>query len=52
LHVVFSQTRNFAVIALTDANIYATSSSGHRVIWWGDAMSICNEHNASQDHNA
>ena len=28
------------------------SSSGHRMIWWGDAMSICNEPNASQDHNA
>jgi len=26
-------------------------SSGHRLIWWGgDAMSICNEPNASQDH--
>jgi len=27
-------------------------SSGHRLIWWGDAMSVCNEPNASQDHTA
>jgi len=25
LHVVFSETRNFTVIAFTDANMYATS---------------------------
>jgi len=32
---------------------YPTSSSGHRLIWWvGDAISICNEPNASQDHIA
>jgi len=24
-----------------------TTSSGHRIIWWGDATSICNEPNAS-----
>ena len=27
-------------------------SSGHRLIWWGDATSICNETNASQNHIA
>jgi len=27
LHVVFSQTRNFTVIAFTDANMYATSTA-------------------------
>jgi len=26
------------------------SSSGHMLIWWGGALSICNEPNASQDH--
>jgi len=28
-------------------------SNGHRLIWWGgDAISICNEPNASHDHIA
>ena len=30
LHVVFSQTRNFTVIAFTDANMYATSMAQHK----------------------
>jgi len=29
-----------------------TPSSGHRLSWGGDAISICNEPNASQDHIA
>jgi len=29
---------------------HVTISSGHKLIWWGDATSICNETNASQDH--
>jgi len=30
LHVVFSQTRNHSVIAVTDANMYATSMAQRR----------------------
>jgi len=37
--------------ALLDSMIVA--SSGHRLVWWGaDAISLCNEPNASQDHIA
>jgi len=31
LHVVFSQTRNFTVIAFIDANMYATSMTQRNV---------------------
>ena len=31
-----------------ETTIYEVSS-GHRLIWWGDATSICNEPNASQN---
>jgi len=33
-------------------HINTLTSSGHRLIWWGDAISICNEPNASQGHIA
>ena len=32
MHVVFSQTRTFAVIAFTDANMYATSMTQRNVL--------------------
>jgi len=32
LLVVFSQTRNFTVVAFTDANIYATSMTKRNVL--------------------
>jgi len=32
LRVVFSQTRNFTVIAFTDANMYATSMTQSNVL--------------------
>jgi len=42
-----------AVIA-AEASLFdkPLDSSGHRLIWWGGAISICNEPNASQDHIA
>jgi len=51
LHWYTSPSTMQVLKAASEKIKHAVGCSGHRMILWGDAMSICNEPNASQDHN-
>jgi len=48
--MVKEEPLNQGYLQLLNTRTEGTDSSGHRLIWWGDAISICTETNASKDH--